>query len=317
MEDTHKCIDSVTDVAHKYNKLAYYAVFDGHGGDQTAKMVQDALHPKIFQSPEFTAGHIEQALKQGFEAMDKEVVEAANLENAMHGCTGVVCLVADSTLYVANIGDSEAILVSVSDSGVSSQNMTTPHKASDQKEKERIEALGGHVFFGRVFGALAVSRSFGDAKYKIPKTSANFVSFEPAIKTETLCPSHKYLILACDGLWDVVNHQDAATMCHEAFASGKNTNEVAKVLVETALKKRTEDNVTVVVVKIDWPEGETPTPTPTTQTPTPESTLKEPAPVVNPSESSTNVNSPSESGPTVPEATPPAVLPVGEEKAST
>ena len=54
--------------------------------DQTAKMVQDALHPKIFQSPEFATGNIEDAIKKGFEEMDKEVVEAANLQNAMHGC---------------------------------------------------------------------------------------------------------------------------------------------------------------------------------------------------------------------------------------
>jgi len=171
---------------------------------------------------------------------------------------GVVCIIVNDTLYMANIGDSEAILVSVSDqAAVSFRNMTTPHKASDQAEKERIEALGGHVFFGRVFGALAVSRSFGDAKYKVPKTSANFVSFDPAIQTENLVASHRYLVLACDGLWDVMTHQEAACMCHEAFGSGKSPNDVAKLLVETALKKHTEDNVTVVVVKIDWPNAPT------------------------------------------------------------
>lgn len=85
----------------------------------------------------------------------------------------------------------KGILIVFRNEAASAQNMTTPHKATDQTEKERIESLGGHVFFGRVFGALAVSRSFGDAKYKMPKTSANFVSYEPAIQTETLLPCHR------------------------------------------------------------------------------------------------------------------------------
>jgi len=214
--------------------------------------VENALHPKIFSSPEFAAGNIESALAKGFEKMDNEVVEEANKQNAMHGCTGVVCLILDQQLFMANIGDSEAILVSVSNEEVSSQNMTTAHKATDPTEKNRIEALGGHVFFGRVFGALAVSRSFGDARYKKPKTSQNFVSFEPAIQTEKLTPSQRYLVLACDGLWDVMSHQEAANLCHDSFQAGNSAAAVAKVLVQAALGRRTEDNVTVIVVKIDW-----------------------------------------------------------------
>jgi len=243
---------------NNYKKIAYYAVFDGHGGDQTAKMVENALHPKILNSADFAQGNIASALAKGFEDMDHEVVEAANKQNAMHGCTGVVCMVLDDQLYMANIGDSEAILVSVTNEAVSSQNMTTPHKATDPTEKGRIESLGGHVFFGRVFGALAVSRSFGDAKYKKPKTSQNFVSFEPAIQVEKLTQNHRYLILACDGLWDVLTHEEAAALCHKSFESGLPANDAAKALVTAALQRRTEDNVTVIVVKISWSGSQTP-----------------------------------------------------------
>jgi serine/threonine protein phosphatase PrpC len=73
------------------------------------------------------------------------------------------------------------------------ENLTYPHKASDSEEKKRIVELGGHVFFGRVFGALAVARAFGDSKYKQPKTSQNFVSVDPYLKTVPLTPAHKYV----------------------------------------------------------------------------------------------------------------------------
>jgi serine/threonine protein phosphatase PrpC len=146
---------------------------------------------------------------------------------------------------------------------LTAENLTYPHKASDSAEKKRIEELGGHVFFGRVFGALAVARAFGDSRYKQPKTSQNFVSVEPFLLEVELNPSYKYvsilplvtlryLILACDGLWDVCTHEEASKFVHKLFTEGKTEDEVARRLVQYALDLKTDDNVTVVVVKIDW-----------------------------------------------------------------
>jgi serine/threonine protein phosphatase PrpC len=156
-------------------------------------------------------------------------------------------------VYFANIGDSEGILVSVENGTVTAKNMTKAHKANEPSEKERIESMGGHVFFGRVYGSLAVSRSFGDAKYKRPKTSKDFVSWEPHTEIETLSLEHKYMILACDGLFDVMNHQEVADMTHKLFEDGRDASYVAHALVSRAVRDlQTEDNVTVIVVKIDW-----------------------------------------------------------------
>lgn len=230
-------------------------MFDGHGGDQTSKRVEVALHPKIFLTEEFAKGDVDRALERGFEEMDKEVVEEANKNNLMNGSTCVVGLILDGALHIANIGDSEGVLVSVENDKLEAINLTKPHKASDPVEKERVEGLGGYVFFGRVFGALAVSRSFGDAKYKKPKTTKDFVSWEPFLKKIELQNSHKYMVLACDGLWDVMKHDEVAELTHKLFQEGKSPDQVAEQLVKTALYKKTDDNVTVVVVKIDWEQS--------------------------------------------------------------
>lgn len=111
----------------------------------------------------------------------------------MNGATAVVGIIIDEKLYIANIGDSEGCLVSDIDGNLLIQELTVAHKASSPEEKKRIESLGGHVFFGRVFGTLAVSRAFGDSKYKKPKTTENFVSWEPEISNYELTPSHKYV----------------------------------------------------------------------------------------------------------------------------
>lgn len=166
----------------------------------------------------------------------------------MNGSTGVVGVIVDTKLYIANVGDSEACIVSEKDGKLVAENLTTPHKASDPDEKKRVEELGGHVFFGRIFGALAVSRSFGDSKFKKPKTSQNFVSCEPAMQTIDIREDHQFLILACDGLWDVMNHQQAAEFAKSKIAEGESAKGVAAALVSEALRRKTEDNVTVIVV---------------------------------------------------------------------
>ena len=81
--------------------------------DQTAKMVEQHLHPKIFHTTEFSRGEINAALIKGFEDTDRIVVDEANKANLMHGSTGVVGLILDGKVHIANIGDSEGVLVSV------------------------------------------------------------------------------------------------------------------------------------------------------------------------------------------------------------
>jgi protein phosphatase 2C family protein 2/3 len=263
MEDTHILLDDVSKVVPDFTeRAAFYGVFDGHGGVDAANMVQQHLHEQILKSDHFKKGDITKAVSDGFERTDDLIVKQSNEKGWMNGSTAVVSIIYRNNLYVANIGDSEAVLVKKNAEGQwEAEALTVPHKASDPTEKERIEKLGGHVFFGRVFGALAVSRSFGDSKFKTPKTSQNFVSWEPALKTVTLTPEHKFLILACDGLWDVMNHQEVAQYVIKAkYEQGKSASEISKMLVHEALNKRTEDNVTVIVIFFDWrekKEGET------------------------------------------------------------
>lgn len=202
----------------------------------------------------------------------------------MNGSTGVVGVIVDSKLFVANVGDSEACIVSEKDGELVAENLTTPHKASDPEEKKRVEELGGHVFFGRIFGALAVSRSFGDSKFKKPKTSQNFVSCEPAMQSVEIREDHQFLILACDGLWDVMNHTQAAQFAKSKIAEGESAKGVAAALVSEALRRKTEDNVTVIVVIFNRGGAAAAAPSTPSETTTEEAQVPA-TPVVEPSES--------------------------------
>lgn len=256
MEDAHIHLDELhntTDPALKssYSQLAFYAVYDGHGGDQVAKMVAQQLHPAVIGHKNFSED-VQAALTEGFASVDKGVVELCNNNSWMIGTTAVVGVIVDGKLVVANVGDSEAIAISIINGQAEPIEMTTPHKATDQSEKSRIEALGGHVFLGRVFGSLAVTRAFGDSKFKTPKMAKDFVSVEPAFHELVLTPAHQYILFACDGLWDVMTHKEAASFVHQKASENTAIQTIVNDIVAEALKRGSSDNVTAIVVKLHW-----------------------------------------------------------------
>ncbi len=147
-------------------------------------MCEQSLHQSIVKDPAFLQSDFESALKSGFSITDKQVLDAAVNRNFTSGSTVVVILLVGNCLYVANVGDSEAVLAKrTSDSSYEAILLSQKQKPSDPGEKDRIKKAGGHVVFGRVMGSLAVSRAIGDRDFKFPfnKSEADFVSSEPCI----------------------------------------------------------------------------------------------------------------------------------------
>ena len=126
------------------------------------------------------------------------------------------------------------------------------HRPTVVSEKNRIEKAGGAVFSGRVFGALAVSRSLGDGDFKIPVSEANFVTSEPFFNTHELTKEYSFLLLACDGLFDKLTPQESVEFIHERISNGTSISDVAEQLADHALQKQTTDNVTVVITQFNW-----------------------------------------------------------------
>ncbi|KNZ80542.1 Phosphatase 2C like protein [Termitomyces sp. J132] len=138
-------------------------------------------------------------------------------------------------LYTANAGDARAVLCR----GGRAVRLSYDHKGSDKQEAKRITDAGGFVMSGRVNGVLAVTRSLGDSSMK------EFVVGSPYTTETELCEEDEFLVLACDGLWDVTNDQSAIDLVREIpdpqVASAK--------LLKYALSHHTSDNVTVLVVR--------------------------------------------------------------------
>jgi protein phosphatase PTC1 len=248
MEDAHVFIDGFG----KNPKQSYFGVYDGHGGRAIVEYLEKYLHQnfekEILDTNAKTYKEIINAFETSFLLTD---IQTAKANLAVSGSTAIVNFIQvdDATgtkhLHTANCGDARSVL---SRNGVAIR-LSHDHKASDIVEKNRIEKSGGFILRNRVLGVLAVSRSFGDHSLK------QFVVSTPYVKSMELTEDDEFLILACDGVWDVMSDQEVVDFVKVySDSNGGNTNEkfdlIARALVDEALKRGSTDNITAYVVKL-------------------------------------------------------------------
>ncbi|KXZ53520.1 hypothetical protein GPECTOR_7g970 [Gonium pectorale] len=195
------------------------------------------------------SGLMEEALKEAFVKTDAEFANDGCA--AMVGSTALVALVGTRKVWLANCGDSRAVLCR---KGKAIQ-LTDDHKPEREDEAERVEKAGGQVLFWnghRVMGVLAMSRAIGDhglRPYIIP---------EPEVSVVCRREDDDFLLLASDGLWDVMANQEATNLCirciKRAREKGASRNAAvriaASVLTKAAIDRGSKDNVTVVIVDL-------------------------------------------------------------------
>jgi protein phosphatase PTC1 len=140
------------------------------------------------------------------------------------------------TLYTANAGDGRIVLCQ----GGKAIRLSYDHKASDKREQQRIQEAGGFVAHDRVAGVLAVSRALGDEELK------EFVIGRPFTAKVKLTKESQFLILACDGLWDVCSDQEACHLIQGVVS--RDQKAAATILVDYAMQAGSTDNISVMVV---------------------------------------------------------------------
>ncbi|WJX41581.1 protein-serine/threonine phosphatase [Trifolium repens] len=254
----------------------FFGVYDGHGGAQVADYCRDRMHLALAEEIELLKEGLiigstkddcqdlwRKAFTSCFLKVDDEVGGKVNREPVAPetvGSTAVVAIVCSSHIIVSNCGDSRAVLCR----GKEPLALSVDHKPNRDDEYARIEAAGGKVIQWnghRVFGVLAMSRSIGDRYLKpwiIPEPE---VMFLPRAKDD------ECLILASDGLWDVMTNEEACDLARRRILlwHKKNGSELsslrgegidpaaqaaAEYLSNRALQKGSKDNITVIVVDL-------------------------------------------------------------------
>ena len=231
MEDYILSINNFNSESFKH----LFCVFDGHGGDETAKLCVKK-YPEIFsQCLIENPFNYELALKKSFHMMDEEIEKMKSYEV---GNTGTIVFINNNCLYCANVGDSSCCLL-----GKKNEFITIEDKCSNIVEKKRIEKEGGQIIEDRLDGILEISRCFGDYDLKNKGLTS-----EPHITKKFIDNNLNYCVLASDGVWDSLNLNDVSKIASE---NENNFNNMAKIIGESAKKRGSEDNISCIVIKLN------------------------------------------------------------------
>jgi len=240
MEDAHV----IEDGFRANPKEAFFAVYDGHGGRSAVDLVAKHLHTIFEQQLKENQGeehHISKAFLYSYLKTDQILYENKCL---FVGTTSVTCYIQDldgqRRLITANAGDARAVL---SRNG-SPVRLTYDHKASDPHEERRVKDAGGFVASRRVNGILSVSRALGDHAMK------SVVICAPTVSEETLSEDDRFLVIACDGLWDVSTDEEVVKFVNDKFNQGLDVQTISRRLVKNALDKGSTDNISIMIVQL-------------------------------------------------------------------
>lgn len=244
MEDRHIVIEDLNSLLSLEGmpQQSFFAVYDGHGGKEAADFAAAKMHMMLSQSDGFSGDNVEQCLKASFEATDSAFLAKAERDALSCGATACSVYIRENKLYVAWLGDSQTIMVRNNEA----VELMTPHKPEDENEKKRIEDDGGVVvWYGawRVNGTLSVARAIGDKKLK------KWVIGTPGVNAFDLDGSEDYLVLGCDGLFDVMKPDEIIAFISAWKEMNPDKHEgVAKAICEHCVQElNCTDNVTVVV----------------------------------------------------------------------
>lgn len=256
-EDQHVVIKNMDGGDSTKHKINYFAVYDGHGGKKVSKYLKDNLagyfvrksvkyHPGTTPQGKYTKyiNKVYDIIQKKFTVKSKHISEHC-------GSTALVVIQypskSGSGIYVINLGDCRVVLCNKYNIG---QQLTKDHKPNAYEERIRIESLGGVIKFDgdyRIDG-LSVSRVFGDLDAR------DYITNVPEIFKYSVSKTDKFMILACDGLWDVLSNQDATdfVLAHMTDKlgdqTGSSSKNIAKKLAEYAIERGSFDNVSVIIV---------------------------------------------------------------------
>lgn len=257
MEDAELATEGVLSIKGQEFSFKLFGIFDGHSKDgiagaQASKFVADnflstlSAQLNVFCADKLTDDGIFKALKETFKKIDTAYTGEG-------GSTGTVALILGNDLWVANAGDSRTIFVKSDGSIVQASEDAKP-----EDYKEKIEKLGGKVIKGRVQtdalgkdNDLGVARGFGDHEF-------GCISANPKI-TKFALSDIAYIILACDGLYDVASTDEVGAAIREMHHYVDEDRpdhkirpeEMAKRLAHTAARMGTKDNLSATVIKTE------------------------------------------------------------------
>uniref|UniRef100_UPI00398EC959 protein phosphatase 1B-like n=1 Tax=Pristiophorus japonicus TaxID=55135 RepID=UPI00398EC959 len=256
MEDAHTAMPELHD---KLKNWSFFAIYDGHAGSGVAKYCAKNLLQHITSNQEFkgmvdggsdSVESVKRAIRTGFLNIDEHMrndSELGNNDMDRSGSTAVAILISPTHVYFINCGDSRGVL----QRACSVHFSTEDHKPCNPREKERIQNAGGSVMIQRVNGSLAVSRALGDYDYKCVDgkgPTEQLVSPEPEVMVIERSQDDEFVVLACDGIWDVMSNEELCAFVRSRLELTNDLERICNLVADTCLYKGSRDNMSIELV---------------------------------------------------------------------
>ncbi|CAL9116294.1 unnamed protein product [Musa textilis] len=267
--------------------FSFAAVLDGHAGFSSVEFLREELYKEcslalqgglLLTSKNFAA--VRDAIQKAFEDVDAKLLiwlEQTG-KDVESGATATVMFIRNDILIISHIGDSCVVISRTGKAEV----LTNPHRPYGKnrvslEEIKRVRAAGGWIVDGRICGDLAVSRAFGDMRFKSKKNEmlmkgveegrwsdkfvsrvqfkGDLVTSSPDIYQVALGSDVEFVLLASDGLWDYMKSSDAVSFVRDQLRQHGDVQLACEALARVALDRRSQDNISIVIADLgrtDW-----------------------------------------------------------------
>ena len=268
---------------------SFFGVYDGHSGIEAAEYLTAHLVEEVVSDVELLRSDPRTAITNAFARCDKAILEKAAETRSRGGTTATLCMLRDRQLLTANVGDCRAVMrkttgqvvplsfdhrptraderarVEAAGGWIVTRNVLNIPKMYaigmeelDELDDDELEERVGLVEVSRVCGVLGMTRSVGDILIKTEHEAtfgttftADVVSSEPEFTEVTLDDESHFVLIACDGLFDVFSNDEVCDLVAELLASGKTSQEVCDLVMAAAFDRGSIDNITVILVLIN------------------------------------------------------------------
>ncbi|KAF7456447.1 protein phosphatase 2C domain-containing protein [Cryptosporidium felis] len=266
--------------------ISFFGIYDGHNGEFTVDYLKNYLHKNFCLSFELRNGEepvkntvnslidafylTENQIKQHYfeskkcttefkETLERNAESIAynesqqkgqNIRYISSGSTAIVCCITYSTICIANLGDSRALLCKCG----RGYSLTKDHRIKNNlEEKERVKREGGTFDNeGYLSGNLAVSRAFGNWDEN-SGVKLKGLSSVPEIYIHNITHEDEFLLIACDGIFESFENQEAVSLVRRVLIENTDPNIAAEKLAKAALQRQALDNLSIIIVVLTPP----------------------------------------------------------------
>ena len=247
---------------NSWPKCSFFGIYDGHGGSLCCNYLRDNLHHLIIKN-EYFPNEPEKALLKGFELAEKNFIEISNKEEDTSGSCALICLLINDILYIANCGDSRA-LISLNN-GKEIKLLNPIHRPNNPDEYKRIIKNGGNVYdsngIARIMpGRLSVTRALGDINAKKEELGGNskvLINIPQITKFNIKEINKDFLFIGCDGIFEHLNNDDVNKCIWNLYNEKKDNyiNNIHKfcgdavdIVMKSALRRKSLDNISAMFI---------------------------------------------------------------------